>query len=104
MDMQLARDVIRKEDFLMNRKFYVRRFFKYAAALGIMSLSMINPAFAQTEVHILDVGQGLSVLVESQDKYLLYDGGDRDKSSFVVSYLKQQNVNQLDYIIQFLLH
>lgn len=30
---------------------------------------------------------------------MLYDGGDRDKSSFVVSYLKGEKVDSLDYVI-----
>lgn len=50
-------------------------------------------------IHFLDVGQGLSILCESNGQYLLYDGGDRDASSFVVSYLKKQGVETLDYII-----
>ncbi len=56
-------------------------------------------AQADLRVHFLDVGQGLSVLVESQGKYLIYDGGDRGASSFVVSYLKQLGVEKLDYLI-----
>lgn len=48
---------------------------------------------------VLDVGQGLSVLVESNDHYMLFDGGDRNASSYVVSYLKNQGVTELDYLI-----
>lgn len=51
------------------------------------------------EVHYLDVGQGLSVLVRSGDHALLYDGGDRNHSSFVVAYLKRQGITKLDYLI-----
>ncbi|MFR6137279.1 MAG: hypothetical protein ACLUI0_11860 [Blautia massiliensis (ex Durand et al. 2017)] len=50
-------------------------------------------------VHFLDVGQGLSILVQSQGENLLYDGGDRGHSSFVVSYLQKQNVSTIDYMI-----
>lgn len=57
------------------------------------------PGSGDFEVHFLDVGQGLSVLVKSGDHALLYDGGDRESSSFVVSYLKQQQVERLDYLI-----
>ena len=35
-------------------------------------------------VHFLDVGQGLSILVQSDGKNLIYDGGDRKTSRFVV--------------------
>lgn len=54
---------------------------------------------AQTDVHVLDVGQGLSVLIESNGHYMLYDGGDSDKSSYVVSYLQQEGVPSLDYVV-----
>lgn len=50
-------------------------------------------------VHFLDVGQGLSILVQSGGQNLLYDGGDRSASSFVVSYLKNQKVASIDYLI-----
>lgn len=50
-------------------------------------------------VDFLDVGQGLSVLVEADGSYLLYDGGDRETSSFVVASLKERGVETLDYIV-----
>lgn len=75
------------------------RLFRYTLALASLSVLTAMPVLAQTEVHVLDVGQGLSVLVESQGHAMLYDGGDRDKSSFVVSYLEQQGITSLDYMI-----
>ena len=54
---------------------------------------------ADMEVHFLDVGQGLSILIESDGHYMLYDGGDRNASSFVVSYLEDAGVKKLDYVI-----
>ena len=53
----------------------------------------------EMKVHFLDVDQGLSILVQSGDDTLIYDGGDRDTSSFVVSYLKEQGVEKIDYLI-----
>lgn len=53
----------------------------------------------EMKVHFLDVGQGLSVLVQSDGKTLIYDGGDRKTSSFVVSYLKDQKVKSIDYLV-----
>ena len=50
-------------------------------------------------VHFLDVGQGLSILVQSEGQNLLYDGGPRSASSYVVSYLQEQNVSEIDYPI-----
>ncbi|MBQ8518103.1 MAG: MBL fold metallo-hydrolase [Agathobacter sp.] len=51
------------------------------------------------QVHFLDVGQGLSVLVELGDEVLIYDGGGRDTSSFVVAYLQEQGITEIDYLI-----
>ena len=50
-------------------------------------------------VHFLDVGQGLSILVQFGDEVLIYDGGESDVSSFVVSYLKQQGITEIDYMV-----
>ena len=47
----------------------------------------------------MDVGQGNAVLVEQSGAYMLIDGGNRDYSSFVVSYLKEQGVEELAYVI-----
>ena len=51
------------------------------------------------KVHFLDVGQGLSILVQSDGKNLIYDGGDRKTSRFVAAYLKEQGVTKIDYLI-----
>lgn len=64
-----------------------------------------SPAAANTassgsmEVHVLDVGQGLSVWIRSGDSCLLYDGGNEAASSFVVSHLQRHGVEQLDYVV-----
>ena len=50
-------------------------------------------------VHFLDVGQGNAILVQSGGQNLLYDGGDQNHADEVVSYLQQQNVQTIDYMI-----
>lgn len=50
-------------------------------------------------VHFLDVGQGNAILVQSGGQNLLYDGGDQSHADQVVSYLQQQNVQIIDYMI-----
>lgn len=70
------------------------------AAAGTETPEMLQPPPGGTlTVDFLDVGQGLSVLVNSDGHYLLFDGGDRTASSFVVAYLKKQGVESLDYLI-----
>lgn len=54
---------------------------------------------SELKVHFLDVSQGASTLFEIGDKTLLIDGGDRDKSQFVVAYLKKQGIKQVDVMI-----
>lgn len=58
-----------------------------------------TPASGDMAVHFLDVGQGLAIYAQSGGQNLIYDGGDRDTSQFVVSYLQQQNVDTIDYLI-----
>ncbi len=50
-------------------------------------------------VHFLDVDQGLCILVQSEGENLIYDGGDKKTSDEVVSYLKEQGVKTIDYMI-----
>lgn len=54
---------------------------------------------AEMQVHFLDVDQGLSILVQLGDEVLLYDGGERDTSSYVVAYLKNLGITEIDYMI-----
>jgi len=56
------------------------------------------PGNGSISITMLDVGQGLSVLVESDGSYMLYDGGGRAASSYVVSYLAQNGIGDLRYI------
>lgn len=54
---------------------------------------------ASFSLTLLDVGQGLSVLIEADGEYLLYDGGGRSTSSYVVSYLQQHGVDQIRWLV-----
>lgn len=58
-----------------------------------------NPKTESMQVHFLDVEQGLSILVKLGDEVLIYDGGDRDTSSFVVSYIQDLGITEIDYMI-----
>ena len=53
---------------------------------------------APFEMHFIDVGQALSVLVECDGQFMLYDGGNVDDGSLVVSYLQNQGVEELQYV------
>ena len=51
------------------------------------------------DIHFINVDQGLCILVKSGEDVLIYDGGDRGTSSFVVSYLKKLGITEIDYMI-----
>ena len=55
-----------------------------------------NAPFSLT---LLNVGQGLSLLIRSNGKAMLYAGGGRNYSSYVVSYLKQHGITSIDYLV-----
>ena len=70
-----------------------------AAVVPAPSVSTAQPA-GETQsdsfqMHFLDVGQALSVLVECDGQYMLYDGGNVDDGSYVVSYLQGQGIEEL---------
>ncbi|MBR4908116.1 MAG: MBL fold metallo-hydrolase [Acidaminococcaceae bacterium] len=48
---------------------------------------------------MLDVGQGLCILVRSGDEYLVYDGGGRERSSYVVSFFRKNQINKIKYLV-----
>lgn len=71
----------------------------FAGILLPQNTKAVWAADGSMTVHFLDVGQGLSVLVESEGQTLLYDGGPRSASSFVVSYLQERQISEIDYLI-----
>ena len=50
-------------------------------------------------VHFIDVGQADSALLVCGEDTMLIDGGNVADSSLVVSYLDQQGIDQLDYVV-----
>ena len=55
-----------------------------------------SPPFSLT---MLDVGQGLCILVQSNNEYMVYDGGGRNQSSKVVSFFKKHKINRIKYML-----
>ena len=61
--------------------------------------SITAPSGFGLAVHFIDVGQGDSILAESNGHYMLIDAGENDQAGTVISYLKAQGVTKLDYVI-----
>lgn len=60
------------------------------------------PSFSQRKyfiVHYIDVGQGDSILIESEEKNLLIDAGTPESCDFLIKYLKSQNIKKINSII-----
>jgi len=51
------------------------------------------------EVHFIDVGQADATLIKCDGKNMLIDGGNKEDSSLIYTYLKEQDVEVLDYVI-----
>ena len=54
---------------------------------------------AELQVHFIDVGQGDSSLIISDDFTVLIDAGERGCGEIVNSYLAEHDIENLDYII-----
>jgi len=70
-----------------------------SSAVSASSSSFASFSDSEFKVHFLDVGQGTSTLFEIGDKVMIIDGGDREKSSFVVAYLKKIGIKKIDVMI-----
>lgn len=56
-------------------------------------------ADAKLIVHFIDVGQGDSVLLESNDEFVLIDAGERGYGDAVSSYINERGADELKYVI-----
>ncbi|MDL2311139.1 MBL fold metallo-hydrolase [Peptostreptococcaceae bacterium OttesenSCG-928-C18] len=66
---------------------------------GLKAKDTFLPVENNLEVHFIDVGQGDSTLLISQGETLLIDGGERDYSSKVISYIENLGIEEIDYMI-----
>lgn len=54
----------------------------------------------EMQVHFIDVGQGDSILIQSPNgKAMLIDGGVKGEGNNIVSYIREQGINKLDYVV-----
>ena len=50
-------------------------------------------------IHMIDIGQGDSILLECNQEYMLIDAGELGQGAVVNEYLKDHNVTELDYAL-----
>ena len=71
-----------------------------AAAPSSSTAQPVQPAAEGAfSVNFIDVGQALSVLITCDGQSMLYDGGNVEDGSLVVSYLQSKGVSRLEYVI-----
>jgi len=81
------------------------RFLSVLLLLPLLSGKISDQNTNAFELHVLDVGQGLSVLVRTQNHQLLFDAGGKYSNRFdlgdkvVVPFLRQLGINQLDTLM-----
>lgn len=68
---------------------------------GQGSVSIVTGSDARDllKVHILDVGQGDSILLQCGGSSMLIDAGNNADAGLVTGYLKKQGIKRLDYLI-----
>ena len=55
--------------------------------------------YTPAEIHFINTGNSDSILIKQENCNILIDGGDNDDESMIVSYLKNQGVTTLEYVI-----
>lgn len=72
----------------------------FLSILIIISLLIGCDKKSLLSIHMIDVGQGDSILVQTPtNKNILIDGGDEDSENIVISYLRQKRIKTIDIII-----
>lgn len=51
------------------------------------------------EIHFINTGNSDSILIISEDKSVLIDGGDNDDEQLVANYIKNKGIKKLTYVI-----
>jgi len=71
-------------------------------------LQIFNQEFtvsdAEFQVHVIDVGQGDSILVSADGETMLIDAAESSASAKIISYLNAQNITTLDYAVATHMH
>jgi competence protein ComEC len=92
--------------YKLNYKFMVTLFCCSGLILAVLVLDeKSNKKLKNWQLVVFDVGQGLSVLIQRQDKAILYDTGASYESGFnmieavVLPYLQHSGIQQLDKVV-----
>ena len=91
--------------FEFNKKHIVLLPLSFIAFIGVRVLEKVRQEKQSWQVEVFDIGQGLAVLVKSDNQYLLYDSGPSYPPNYAVAkvemlpYLQAQGIKQIDYLV-----
>ncbi|RLV59741.1 DNA internalization-related competence protein ComEC/Rec2 [Parashewanella curva] len=91
--------------FLINqkKKYWIAVILSLPLILQVLSSNRTNET--EWKMHVLDVGQGLAIVLEKQGKVLLYDTGAKYGQDFsyaktvVIPFLESKGLTDVDYIV-----
>lgn len=63
------------------------------------SISTAIPIEGELQMHVIDVGQGDSILFLQKDCVMLVDSGAKNKSTYVIEYLKQLGISKINILV-----
>lgn len=96
-----SRGYIRRSRVLLSIVFLIAVVFAYVLIYNRPSAyyDISQNAAGSLKVHFLDVGQADCILIQSDGKNMLIDAGNNNDRNYVVSYLREQGVERLDYAV-----
>lgn len=90
---------------LIFKQHYKSSFFAFAICITLIFINYDKLQQSEFEVTVLDVGQGLSIVVRTQNKLLVFDTGERFSEKFnivegiLIPYLMHTRTKKLDALI-----
>lgn len=85
--------------FLNDRFFRIEGIPTWADLYKGAGLTSGTEVEGDVSVHFIDVGQGDCELIKTATKSVLIDCGEKEYYADVISYIKSQNIERLDYVI-----
>ena len=90
---------------LLTPKGWPGKYFGLFLLIPLLWPNTDKPKYGESEITLLDVGQGLAVVVQTQQHTLVFDTGPQFSQSFdtgaavVVPFIRQKNIRKLDMLI-----
>ncbi|MDU2197756.1 MAG: MBL fold metallo-hydrolase, partial [Peptostreptococcaceae bacterium] len=79
---------------------FISKFYKFLLIIIIITLLSACDKKEILSIHIIDVGQGDSILINTpSNKKILIDGGNEDSEHIIRNYLRKEKIKTLDIVI-----